>query len=114
MAEMAASPSVPGGKPRLLHQVMQQILDARRVLALEKGHQVIEQRQQRLVRPVIVAFAPARQAVIGVDGDDDARAILVARHIGAHPVDFHDSLIRLSRRRNTGCGPCGAARRHAR
>ncbi len=89
MAEMAARPSAPGGKARLLHQVVQQILDPRRILALEEGHQVVEQRDQRPVGTVVVALAPAGEAVVGVDGDDDARTVLVARHEGAQAVNLH-------------------------
>ncbi len=55
----------------------------------EEGHEVVEQREQRLVRPVVVALAPAGEPVVGVDGDDDAGPVLVARHEGAQAVDFH-------------------------
>ena len=49
-----------------------------RILPRQEGHEVVEQRRQRLVRAVVVALAPAGQAVVGVERDDDARPVLVA------------------------------------
>jgi hypothetical protein len=88
-AEMAASPSAPGGKAGLLHQVVDQVGDAPRVLALQEGQQVVQQREQRQVRAVVVALAPAGDAVVGVHRHDDAGPVLVARHEDAQSVDFH-------------------------
>src|SRR5262249_53255788 len=57
--------------------------------AADEAGEIVEQRRQRLVGTVVVALAPAGDAVVGVDRDDHARAVLVARHEGAQAVDPH-------------------------
>ena len=73
-------PQRAGWKTCLLHQVVDQKLDAAWVLAPEKGDQVIEQRKQGFVRPVVVALTPAGDAFVCVHRQNDAGAIFVARH----------------------------------
>ena len=69
------------------------LLDAARVLAGQERAEIIEDRQQRLIRTVIVAFAPAGEAAFCIDGQDHPRAVAVAGHEGAEPVDLHGSLM---------------------
>jgi hypothetical protein len=75
---------------RLLDEQVDQELDPPRVVPLDEAEEVVEQRKVRLVRPVVVALAPAGQPVVGIDRDEDARPVLVARHERAQAVDFHD------------------------
>ena len=51
--------------------------------------EVVEERRQRPVRPVVVAFAPAGDALVGVDRDNDARPVGVAAHEDAQAGDPH-------------------------
>ena len=76
-------------KARLLHQQQDQVLDPARIVPANEIEQVIQDRRQRLVGTVIVAFAPADQPVIRVDRHDDPGPVFVARHEGAQPLDFH-------------------------
>ena len=63
-----------------LQQLQDQELDAPRILALDLHIEIVEQRRQGLVRPMVVALAPAGDALVGVDGDDDPRPVAVAGH----------------------------------
>jgi ABC-type cobalamin transport system ATPase subunit len=74
---------------RLLQQIEHQVLDAARILPAQERGEIFEQRQQRPVGAVVVAFAPAGDAFVGIDGHDDPRAVLVARHIRAQLRDLH-------------------------
>jgi hypothetical protein len=73
----------------MLHHQLHQELDAARVLPFEILCQIVQHRHQRAVGAVVVAFAPTRDALIGIDGQDNARALAVSRHKGPQLRDLH-------------------------
>ena len=82
-------PECPRRKAGLLHQVLVNVGDAPRVLAPDKVQQVFKQRKQGQVRTMVVALTPAGDALVGVHGQQHARAVFVARHENAQSINLH-------------------------
>jgi len=76
-------------KAALLDHVVDEIFNARRILASDEIIEVVEERWQGQVGTMVVALALAGEAVIGVERDDNAWTVLVACHVDPHAVDFH-------------------------
>jgi hypothetical protein len=71
-----------GREPALLVELEDEKLDPARVFAFDLMEEIVEERRQGPVRPMVIGFSPPGNAFAGLDLDEQARTVIDPLHVG--------------------------------